>query len=223
MPLSYKETSIPAAEPVDLSLAKQQCVIDAGFTADDDLLSTYITAARQYVEKLMQRAIYNRTMVLNLDFFPFQRYGDTLSANDRHCLYGRYWHQLAIKLPKPSAVSVQSITYVDLNGVTQTLSSTLYYTDVTSEPARIVPVPGTYWPYTQSYLPGSVQVSYTAGTYGDGVEVDLCPATIIQAMLLLISHFYSNRDATAVSVPKAIEFGVTALLAGEVFETMGWD
>jgi hypothetical protein len=34
-----------------------------------------------------------------------------------------------------------------------------------------------------------------------------------------VSHWYSNRDATATSVPKGIEMGVDALLLGEMFDS----
>ena len=200
MYLSYKDTSVPAVEPISLLTAKQQCVVDVGNTSDDDLISGLIVAARQHVENLMQRAIFNRTMTLSMDFFPFPTYGSTISANDKHVLYGRYWHQLAITLPRPSAVS-------------------LYYVDTTCEPARIVPQPGLYWPYTQSYLPGSVTVNYTAGTYGDGVEINTCPQTIVQACLMLISYWYSHRDAAEHNPPKAIEMGIDALLACHNFES----
>jgi hypothetical protein len=219
--ISYKDTSAPAAEPVTLDQAKAQCVVDTGFTDDDTLITSLIVAARQYVEKLTQRAIFNRTVQLNLDFFPFPDFSPTLNPNDRHCLYGHWWHQLAIKLPRPSCVSVTSITYLDLTATEQTVSDSLYYVDLNSEPARIVPMPGLYWPYTQSYLPGSVQVNFTAGTYGDGVEVNNCPQTICQAMLLLISYWYNHRDSAESNPPKAIEHGVAALLAGEVFDTFG--
>ena len=80
--------------------------------------------------------------------------------------YSSYWDSITIRLPRPRCVSVTSITYVDLTGTTQTLPTDSYYVDSTSEPARIVPVPGMYWPYTQAYLPGSVQVTFVAGSYG---------------------------------------------------------
>jgi hypothetical protein len=238
----------------------------------------------------MQRAIFPRAMRLTLDNFPFARYGDTVGANDRHCMYGKYWHSLAIKLPLVAALSVQSITYLDLNGDIQTLSPLTYYTDLSSEPARIVPLPGLYWPYTMTYLPGSVTVLYTAATYAVPVTDTLvvpaspgpytvtlsqaaaftagtallvanptlvdaesnpviftnvantltvasgyvgqtltanyfignCPATITQAMMLLIGYWYINRESAMSSPPKAIEMGIDALLAGEMFETMGY-
>jgi len=219
MPLSYRELTPPIVEPVTLALAKQQCVVDESFIADDLYIGGLITGARQYVEKLTNRAIYNRTMALYLDFFPFPDYGSTINPNDRHVLYGSFWHQLAIKLPKPRALSVQSITYVDLTNATQTLDPSTYFVDVNSEPARIVPMPGLYWPYTQSYLPGSITIDFTTGTYGDGMMVDTCPMTIKQAILLLVSHWYSNRDAATATPPKAIDLGVTSLLAGEIFDS----
>jgi hypothetical protein len=174
MPLSYKDTSHPYAEPVTLEQAKAQLTVDAGFTADDPLITALITAARQYVEKLMNRAIFNRNMQLFLDFFPFPVYDGTVNPNDRHCLYGYFWHALAIKLPRPCCLSVQSIKYIDLTGTLQTLDPATYFVDVNSEPARIVPQPGVYWPYTQSWLPDSVVISYTAGSY-DAQIVDQLP------------------------------------------------
>jgi uncharacterized phiE125 gp8 family phage protein len=222
MPLSYKETAPPAAEPITLDQAKSQCALDAGFIDDDPLLTALITAARQYVEKLMHRAIFNRPMQLWLDHFPFPVYDGTINPNDRHCLYGYFWHALAIRLPKPACVSVESITYIALDGSTQTLDPSTYFVDVNAEPARIVPMPGMYWPYTQSWLPNSVCISYTAGTYGDGTDPTKCPQTIIQAMLLLISYWYNHRDSAESNPPKSIEMGVEALLAGEIFDTFGF-
>jgi hypothetical protein len=293
MPLAYKETSSPIVEPVSIDEAKDQLVVDADNTDDDAFIGRLIVAARQYVEKVANRAIYPRGMQLNLDHFPFPDYASgTVNPNDRHCLYGYFWHALAIRLPKPGALSVESIKYIDLTRTLQTLDPSTYYLDATAEPGRVVPQPGLYWPYTQSWLPGSVVVSYTAGTYvlpiaGEAVQVpaangttpialplsqlaefvgmislvdaggnsvafkvnrgtiaaapsvtvdpskagqvltaayyvDNCPETVKQAMLLLVSHWYSNRDAAASQPPKAIELGVADLLAGEIFETMGY-
>jgi len=165
MPLSYKETSQPFAEPLTLSQAKAQCVVDSGNSTDDALIAALIAAARHYVEKHMNRAIFNRSMQLFLDFFPFPVYDGTVNPNDRHCLYGYFWHALAIRLPKPRCLSVESIQYINLSGAWVTLDPATYFLDVNSEPARIVPNPGFYWPYTRSWLPNSVIISFTAGSY----------------------------------------------------------
>ena len=50
------------------------------------------------------------------------------------------------------------------------------------------------------------------------MTVNTCPEDVKQAMLLLISHWYTNRDAAATQVPKAIDMGVDALLADHIFE-----
>jgi hypothetical protein len=289
MPLSYKEMSAPIAEPMTLAQAKLQCIIDSGDTSQDTVIGGLIITARQYVEKKMQRAIFPRAMRLNLDFFPFPDWSGTIGANDRHVLYGKYWHALMIRLPLVATLSVQSITYIDLAGTLQTLDPSQYYVDLTSEPARIVPMPGLYWPYTQSYLPGSVTILYTAATYALPVSDALvvpatgpytvtlsmaaafsagtsllvanptlvdstgaavafsnaanvltvagtyagqtltasyyignCPATITQAMSLLISYWFTHRDAAEANPPKAIEMGIDALLATDTFDTFGY-
>src|SRR5450756_2435052 len=132
MPLNYRELSAPVVEPVDLPTAKAQLVVDASNISDDGLIANLITAARQYVEHGTNRSIYNRSMALYLDYFPFPDFSSTINPVDRHCLYGTTWRQLAIRLPKPGCVSVESITYLDLTGTAQTLSPTLYYVDVNS-------------------------------------------------------------------------------------------
>jgi hypothetical protein len=164
MPLSYRETSQPNAEPITLAQAKQHLRID--FTYDDDYISALITAARQRVEKMMNRAIFNRSMLLTLDYFPWPGW-DTTTGSTAHDYFMRWYYRgLTIRLPKPATVSVQSITYIANDGVTvNTIPAQNYIVDVTSEPARIAPRPGYTWPYQQNYIPGQISVKYTAGTY----------------------------------------------------------
>ncbi len=216
MPLSYRETSAPAAEPVTLAMAKQQLVVD--YTNDDPLITAYITAARQYCEKLMQRHIYNRTMLLTLDYFPLA--SECVNGANQYAYVSSYIRSLSILLPKPGLVSVQSITYLSDNNVTLTMDPAAYVVDTMSEPGRIMPAPGTFWPYQNQYIPGQVQVAYTSGTYGDGVEVDDCPQTIKLAILLLVSHWYAHREASTEATLNNIPLGATELLAGESFVTV---
>jgi uncharacterized phiE125 gp8 family phage protein len=218
MPLNYKELSKPAAEPVELATCKQQLVLDSSFTQDDSLITGYITAARQYCEKLMQRSIYNRSMLLTLDYFPLA--SECVNGADQYAYVSSYIRSLSILVPKPGLVSVQSITYLSNNNVSITLDPSQYVVDTVSEPGRIMPSPGTFWPYQNQYIPGQIQVTYTSGTYGDGVEVDNCPQTIKLAMLLLVSHWYSHREATTEATLSNIPLGVAELLSGDVFETV---
>jgi uncharacterized phiE125 gp8 family phage protein len=216
--LNLKLITPPVVEPVSLALAKQHCRID--FTDDDTLIPIYITGARQAAEKYTRRAFFNQTWQLSLDHFPVFNCSATLPTRNRQDwpFYSSYWDGITIRLPRPTCVSVASITYVDLTGTEQTLDPSSYYVDTSSEPARIVPVPGTYWPYTQAYLPGSVKVTFVAGSYGDGVEVNNCPNTVVMATLLMIGTMYENREDASIGngiTVTTLPLGVKALLDTE--------
>ena len=223
MILSYQLVTPPAIEPVSLDLAKLQLRVD--FDDDDALITGYITAARQYAEKVTNRAFFTQTWTLFLDHFPLPRFQTTLNSEQRKDwpYFGSAWDYYAIKLPKPRCIAVQSVTYLDMSSTLQTLDPSTFYVDTASEPARLVPKQNLFWPYTQQYLPGSVRITYTAGSYGDGVTVNTCPQTICLAILLLVSHWYEHReDATELNL-KNIPLGVEALLATETFHAITYD
>ena len=193
--LNLKLVTPPAVEPVSLEVAKQHLRLD--FPDDDTLIPIYITAARQWAEKYTRRAFFNQTWTLNLDHFPFFNCASTLPTRSRHdwIYWEGYFDGIMIRLPRPTCVSVTRITYVDLTGTTQTLDPSTYSVDITSEPARIIPAQGQFWPYTQAYLPGSVQITFVAGSYGDGEEVNNCPQTVVAAVLLMLTNLYENRSS----------------------------
>jgi len=222
--LSFRVTIPPVVEPVTLAMAKLHLRVD--FSDDDLLITALISAAREWCEVYCKRAFFSQTIVLSLDAFPlfFSNSGTIPPSQMRgYPYYSSYWDPLCIRLPRPSAVAVSSITYRDLTNTIQTLDPSTYYVDVTSEPARIVPMPSLTWPTTQLYLPGSVQVTYTAGTYGDGVTVNTCPQTIVAAMLLMIGHLYEHRETVSELSLKQIPLGVQALLDSVRFDTFTFD
>ncbi|HEV2324557.1 MAG TPA: head-tail connector protein [Terracidiphilus sp.] len=166
MPLSYRALSTPAIEPVSLDLAKRHLRVDDGMTDDDDYITALIIAARQAVEKLTNRAIYNRKMLLTLDYFPWPGWGSTTGSTAHDYFMHWYYRGLVIRLPLPGTVSVDLLTYLANDGVTVlTIDPSKYTVDTTSEPARIAPVPGYTWPYQTNFVPSQVRVNYTAGTY----------------------------------------------------------
>ena len=92
-----------------------------------------------------------------------------------------------------------------------------------SEPARLVPTQGTTWPTATVYLPGTIRITYQAGSYGDGVEVNTIPQTVISAMLLLINHLYENRSSSSESAVKEIPLGTKMLLNTVKFDTFTYE
>lgn len=218
--LNFRVTVPPAAEPVTLDEAKAHLRVD--FNTDDLLITGLISAAREWAEVYCRRAFFNQTIVLSLDAFPLYTFGNgTIPPAQMHNwpYYSAYWDPLCIRLPRPSVVSVTSIKYRDLSNTLQTLDSASYYVDLNSEPARIVPMPSLSWPSTQLYLPGSVQVTYVAGSYGDGVDGSTCPFSVKAAVLLMVGHLYENREASIETDLKEIPLGVKALLDTVKFES----
>ena len=186
MPLTIAVIVQPAAEPVSLAQAKIHCRVD--HTADDALLTSLIVAARQWCEQIMRRSIMTQTRTLSLDDWP----------------------NGMIQLPFSKAQSIVSIQYYDQNSNVQTLPTSSYYTDFISEPARISFAPATALPVAEIDRINSITVTYVAG-YGDASDV---PQAISQAILLLVGHWYENREASIVAVSIAdVPMATTALLS----------
>jgi hypothetical protein len=224
MPLSYRELSQPTVEPITLAQAKQHLRVD--FSEDDAYITALITAARQYVEKFTNRAIFNRKMLLTLDYFPWPGWGTTTGSTAHDYFMHWYYRGLTIRIPKPATVSVESLTYLANDGVTVvTIDSANYTVDLTSEPARISPTPGYTWPYQQNYIPGQVRVVFTAGTYELPVTESFTvpsttPYTYVVEQVSKLVTFNGVTNAAGESVPFTNNCGTLtfdASLAGQTF------
>jgi len=230
----------PTAEPISLAQAKRQLRVDG--TDEDTFISSLISAARAHVEYTCNTQLVIATYQQKLDSFPDC---DTIS------------------LGIAPLVDVVSITYVDTDGATQTLSTSAYSVAASEKPGKIKLAYGEFWPITRCQrdavtikfragyarpftaavtdvitllsseptalsgvflsttdtLPGglSLGTAYdtdTAGTScnlqvsGSGSDVNITstgtgthfigviPETGIQAMLLLISYWYTTRNAS---------------------------
>lgn len=198
---------------ITLGQAKQQLVISSTFTDDDAYITGLISAAQTHVENLMQRAMFNQQYLLTLDYFPYPYAATSYFPNDRGGWYApQYWRRFGIKLPYPKVQTVDSITYTNLGNQTVTVDPSTYYLDNNQDLARVTPVYGTYWPYTSTAQSAAIKVTYTSGTWGDGATVNNTPWPVQQAIMMLVSHMYQNRDA-AMSIPmKEMDFSVNALI-----------
>ena len=194
--MALKLITAPATEPVTSTEAKSHLRVDT--TADDTLIGTLITAARQHVEAHLRRALITQTWELVTDAFPV---GDVL------------------RLPLPPLVSVTSIKYTDEDGAESTLSSGLYVVDTDSTKGRVVLKNGETWPSVTLAAANGVRVRYVAG-YGEASAV---PRPIRQAILLLIGTMYENRESVLVAqgvTVAQLPFGVDALLMP--YRIFGW-
>jgi uncharacterized phiE125 gp8 family phage protein len=206
MEFGLRRTAPPAQEVITLEMAKLQTRIDG--SDEDVLLKGYLTVAREDVEDYVLRALTPQEWTLTLDGFPPHHrrfhhapYVHRFEIEQIHRLY----HHHEILLPRPPCISITSITYLDTTGAEQTLDPSTYRLDNNSEPARLTPAFGQYWPET-AHLPGSVKIVYQAG-------YETTPMKYIQAILLTFSSLYLNRDndpaktssRAAVQVPTPVE------------------
>ena len=117
-----------------------------------------------------------------------------------------------VKCLELRATPVQSVTsfttYADDDTATVWASSN-YRLSPGGQRSRIAPAGSAAWP---TYTRGTdgIVIVYVAG-YGDAAS-DV-PAPIVEAIKMLVAHWYENREAEVVGVvPAEIKIGVDALL-----------
>ncbi len=182
---------VVATVAVDSCNFSADVVTKTGGVIEDDEIDMWITAAREYCEGITGRGLATQTIEQYLDFFP-----------NRNC----------IELVSPPLQSVTSVIYKDSDGDETTLTEdTDYIVDLDSNIGRIVLPYGKSWATFTPYSVNPITITFITGYFSS----DPIPKVIKQAMLLLISHWYENREAVmtgAINMTKKIEFAVDALL-----------
>lgn len=170
IPWSIERTDGPSAPSVSTEDLKTHLRIDSTSIDEDDNIEFYAQSADEAIEADLSIALLTQTLILHLDAFP--------------CF--------EIPLPRPPLSSVTSVQYIDTNGITQTLSPTIYTVDTGRKPGRIHLAYGQVWPLTRT-VPNAVTVTYTAGR-ATQQEV---PAMIREAVRLIVGDLYEDRERSA--------------------------
>jgi uncharacterized phiE125 gp8 family phage protein len=173
---SLVRTADPAVEPILLNEVKKQCRVELDYDYEDEVLTSLVRVAREMAENYTRRAFITQSWTLTLDCWP-----------------GR-----VVTVPIPPLQEVTAVKYIDSAGTEQTMvEGTDYDVDLLSTPGRIYPSYSKTWPTLRAHE-NVVTVEFTAG-YGDAAS-DV-PEPIVQAMKLMITHWYENRG---VMVPNMI-------------------
>jgi uncharacterized phiE125 gp8 family phage protein len=178
-------TTSPTQEPVSVSDMKSHLRVDHGH--EDGRIADMIQAAREMVEEDAQVALCPQTLTIYLDAFP-------------------RWEVCLRKCP---VNAISSITYVDSDGTTQTLSASEYTFDAASKPARLTPAYGETWPVTRPQV-NAVAITATAG-YTSPSSI---PAMAKQAIKMLVAHWYENRETVLIgTISKELELSYKAIIS----------
>lgn len=184
--MSWKVTTPPQFQPLTVEQAKGYLRVE--HSVDDAIVEYLIESATDYCEQELDLAIMEQEITLKLDSFPSGR---------------------IITLPRANLIEIVSFDYLDENGDSQAFTD--YTVDQFSTPARIANKDA--WPQTSEDL-GSVTIVYKAGFGPDQTSEGYPPpGSVIQAMRMLITHWYDNRNAVVVgSINQELALAVEACL-----------
>lgn len=198
----------PTVEPLLLREVKDHLRLGHETHAEDAALWIYMRAAREYLEGkygLTGIVLATQTWDLILDYFP---------GCDE------------ITIPLYPLQEVTSIKYTNSSDVETTWAASNYTVDTDSEPGRVVLTYQNTWPSFTAAPMNPIKVRFVAGYDPAGNLIPASPAGTARrrrlpeplkiAMLLLVGHFYENREETTnetVAVSRRLALGVESLIA----------
>lgn len=185
--LAPVRTVAPAKKLLSIAEAKDHCRVDEG--DDDTLIGNLISAATAHLDGysgVLGRALITQTWRQDFDDFT-------------DCM----------RLPLAPLGSTVSVTYLDTADSQQTLATSVYEI-VTDHFGPFVGLKsGQAWPST-SDLRAAVSITFECGYGADAADV---PQALRQAALLLISHWYENREAVTEGNMSMVPMAVDSLIA----------
>jgi uncharacterized phiE125 gp8 family phage protein len=162
----------PAAPPISLAEIKAQVRVEDG--SEDALLMGYVRSATDMVEQMSGLRLIDQTWEYSTDAFP-ERCG---------------W----LRLPLAPLLAVEQITYVNEQGISLTLDSSVYLVRGIGsvQPGRIILGANQQWPTTWRGA-GAVVIRARYGW----LDHNAVPEALRQAVMMLAAHWFDNRSTTA--------------------------
>jgi len=191
---TYQVITPASTYPVSLTEAKSHLKVDT--TADDTYITSIIKAATQLSEEYTNRFFIDTVIEQTCsDFAQLQT------------------------LFKSKVSAVAHVKYYDSDNSLQTLSSTIYDTQLQYEPSQIQLADDKSFPEITKRN-DAVVARYTVG-YGSAAS-DV-PEIIKQAILLTIGNFYQNRNSVVIGrIATELPMNVKWLLDTYKVQIVGW-
>ncbi len=173
-------TQIATIEPISVADAKKWLLID--YDDQDAIIESIIKAARLKIEKRCGIAI------------ALKQYEMKTAAFDGN-----------IELSHPPIVSVDSIKFLDEDGIENTLDDASY--ELMHDDYAPYVFPTNAWPTGVAHRPDGVRRTFTSGIDIEDSPVDDIPEDLKQAIRLVIGEMYENRQ-DEMMLPTRQELGV---------------
>lgn len=180
----------PASEPVTTAEAKTHLRVDV--SDEDTYIDSLISVARFKVENRTGFRLIDQTTELRADSFDD---GDLANRSNKDI----------IKLRVAPIIAVSSVKYDDTDDVEQTLSTSEYWTDTLSVPARIMTKSS--WPSTEDKI-GAVRIRMNTG-YANAAAV---PDHFKLCIKLLVAHYFEHRSEIDQVKMEPIPEGIDSIL-----------
>lgn len=165
----------------------------------DDMLTRYITTARQQVELMARRCLIRQTLRMSMSGWPVDRDTWVQSWNRDHLVR-------KISLYRAPVIQVNSVRYYDADNVLQTISAADYY--FTDEQVPQLMFASTFITPTVYNRPDAIRIEYVCGYDPEGsppsTQIDFAanvPSSLKDAIILGVQMLYddmapADREAT---------------------------
>lgn len=172
----------PTADIVSLSEVKTHCRVD--HDDEDAYLVALIEAATSYLDGYS--GVMGRALMPQTWRQDFEDFGDVM------------------RLPVGPVQSITGVSYQDTNGADQTLASTEYVLLRDDFGDYVTLAANKSWPSVGDRA-DAVRITYLTGTAS-------IPVAIKHAAMLLVGHWYANREAVTAAGMMTTPMAVDALL-----------
>lgn len=178
----------PRCEPITLAEARRWLgLTDDNDTDQDPDLLVIIAAMRRFAEKRTGRRFVDTDLELVLDRWPGSR---------------------AIEFPVAPILDVDYVRYLDTSGVLQTfydagspsVGAAMVDIDTQSQPGRIQPAWGQYWPSLRGGDFNAVRIGFSAGygTGGSPEDLSVIPAELKLWVRARLATVWEHRETLIV-------------------------
>ena len=165
-------TSGPALEPLSLAEAKAHLRVDG--TDEDALIGALISTSRLHIEAALSRGLITQSWSLFRDSWP---------------------RQGVVELQLAPLQSVDAVRLYAIDGTASAVAASSYLIDALSVPPRLVRTAPGAWMRPGRAVNG-IEIAFTVGY---GATPETVPRQIRHALLLLVAHWYQNREPVKVA------------------------